>query len=75
MTNIPAYPASRGPAMAAKVRQRQEQTVYAAALLENELRKLEDLTVEKFVVEDKRAAAVARMHDLAEKNRSRRGRR
>jgi hypothetical protein len=61
--------------MAGKLRARQEQASYAASLIDAQLRLLEDAAVELFAVEDQRANATARLHQLAESNRSRRGRR
>jgi hypothetical protein len=50
VSNIPNYPANRGPAMAGRIRERQKQASYAASLIDDELLKLEDVAVDLFAV-------------------------
>ena len=62
---LPKYPASAGPAMARRLRERREQSAMAAEDLQRELRKLEDTAGDVLADMDARATTRQRLADLA----------
>ena len=74
MTDLPAFHRNGGPRVAERLRERQKQSRTSAAMIRSQLEQLEDAAAALFAVEDGRAQTRDRLHALAEKKRSRRGR-